>query len=324
MNAACRRRSAGSPAGVRLRPKPGASHATARRRVPTAASSGSQSALEPGLPCTKTTASDAPAGPASRSGVPVPPQRSSPWRTPATGSSQPPGRGPRSTRSAVAGRSTCCGGSRMPTTATNAPATDGVVLGDRAQPAQVAVDGAHRQRSVPGHVRQRQVGAGGKPPGVIDGGLRGRQEPPREIALARCQAVAQRHRLGSRHGHALAVHGIERAQRVAAHQQPRGKRAGSGGGRRPGRRAWRSRPAAARREIASPTSGGATVRANASQPLVALAAGGRARIRRAWRAIARPPGRTGTASAEAPGAARRAPACRRRARRAGSRSRREA
>ena len=52
------------------------------RRRPTAASSGSQSAPEPGLPCRKTTASPASGGPASRSGVRTPPTRSSPCGRP--------------------------------------------------------------------------------------------------------------------------------------------------------------------------------------------------------------------------------------------------
>jgi len=67
--------------GATARPNPGASHATARRWSPTAASSGSQSALEPGLPCRNTTASRASGGPASRSGVRTSPARSSDRRT---------------------------------------------------------------------------------------------------------------------------------------------------------------------------------------------------------------------------------------------------
>ena len=125
MNAAWAFTVCANPAGARARPNPGASQATARRRAPMAAISGSQSALDPGLPWTNTTASCAPAGPASRSGLVISPTRSSPWRTAATGSRQPFGRGPRRTRSAVGGRSTCPGGSRMPTTAMKAPATAG-------------------------------------------------------------------------------------------------------------------------------------------------------------------------------------------------------
>ena len=61
----------------------------------------------------------------------------------------------------------------------------GVVLGDRAQAAQVGVDDAHPQRPRPGHVGQREVGAGREAPGVVDGGPRGGEEAPREVALAR-------------------------------------------------------------------------------------------------------------------------------------------
>src|SRR5919201_4099848 len=60
-------------AGLSAWPKPGMSNATARPNSPTPSTSASKSRPEPGLPCTKTTASVASAGPASITGEPIPP-----------------------------------------------------------------------------------------------------------------------------------------------------------------------------------------------------------------------------------------------------------
>ena len=159
MNAAWASTVWANPAGARAWPKPGASQATARRRAPMAAISGSQSALDPGLPCTNTTASSAPAGPASRSGVVISPTRSSLWRTAATGSVTA-GRA-RAAQHAQRGRRA----QHVPRRLAHAHDGDegaghrGVVLGDRAQAAQVGVDHPHAAAGV-GRGRR---GARGRP-----------------------------------------------------------------------------------------------------------------------------------------------------------------
>ena len=96
-----------------------------------------------------------------------------------------------------------------------------VVLGPRAQPAQIGVDEAHARRPRPRDLGQRQVGADRHLPGVIDGNARGAEEAAGEVALTALEAVAQRDRLGRGHRHSLPVRGVERADRVARDQQPR-------------------------------------------------------------------------------------------------------
>ena len=96
----------------------------------------------------------------------------------------------------------------------------GVVLGRRPQPAQVGVDGPHARRPAAVHLGQRQVGPDRQLPRVVDGGGGGAEEPAREVALPALQALAQRDRLGGGDCHSLPVGRVERADGVAADQQP--------------------------------------------------------------------------------------------------------
>ena len=94
-----------------------------------------------------------------------------------------------------------------------------VVLGRRPQAPQVGVDEAHRSRAVRLDLGQRQVRAHREAPRVVDRAARCAEEAAGEVVRAALQALAERDRLGRRHGHALTVGGVERADRVPAHQQ---------------------------------------------------------------------------------------------------------
>jgi len=117
------------------------------------------------------------------------------------------------------------GGSRIPDGGAERARDDGVPLGPCAQAAQVRVDRAHAQRPAAFDLRQREVGADRHLPGVVDRLGRCAEEAPRQLALAAFEALAQRDRLGRRDRHALAVGRVERADRVARHEQPAGEAA---------------------------------------------------------------------------------------------------
>ena len=132
-------------------------------------------------------------------------------RTPAAFAVHVAGRGPRSTRRAVAGRSTWAGPSAHPDHGDERAGDRGIALGDRPQPAQVGVDGAYPQWSRARDGGQGEVGAGGQRPRVVDGRARGGEEAAGEVVLAVHQAVTQRQRLGGGDRHALPVDRVERA-----------------------------------------------------------------------------------------------------------------
>ena len=125
-----------------------------------------------------------------------------------------------------------------------------VVLGDRVEAAHVAVDRPHRQGTRRAHLGQREVGAGGQPPGVVGRGPGGREEASRQSAVAVANAVAQRDGVGGGDGHALSVERVEggrSASPITSSPAGRARAGRSASGGSPGSRGWRSRRAARHR-----------------------------------------------------------------------------
>ena len=131
----------GKPLGAPTRPNPGASQATARPRRPAAASSGSQSAPEPGLPCRNTTASRRRPGPASRSGrAHAVDAQLAPRGPPRPASLQAAARGPRSDAAGDRGAHQARRALAHADHGDEGAGHDRVVLGGRVQAAHVGVD----------------------------------------------------------------------------------------------------------------------------------------------------------------------------------------